>query len=365
MNHWHEVKNYFFKEPHEINPAVEGDLMAATSIDAWKTADDWEEGNVIACVMLSNHGDILVDYRESLARVDEMAQMAIQEAMEELRNYYAEHSEEPEHGNARTSNTTEKTYQALLYYGIEENESECSIFHAFRAEDPAEPHDDDAIAEDLASQLDCEPDDDCFQCRSMYINLPDSLVKKIQQDAVTAFLAESTESAHRIMGENTGLALIVAGLVNTMHCKEDVLKKLQERINTGTTSFTLDDFCDSDIARIVELTETAISLNEGYFNPYWNCVEEAINEFLEERKASKVPVARLDFLAPSGKITEGVDCFSEAEFLTALKKELHYGAPLSVVLYRNRQGKTISRSFLDDLDMLPKSVTEEDYYIEF
>lgn len=84
----------------------------------------------------------------------------------------------------------QNNYQALLYYGIEENETECSVFCSFRAEDPTQHHDDDIIAKDLAEQLDCKPDDDCFQCRSMYIDLPASLVQRIQQDAVDAYLRQ-------------------------------------------------------------------------------------------------------------------------------------------------------------------------------
>ena len=97
---------------------------------------------------------------------------------------------------SNTKNNLEKEesprskYQALLYYGIEENATECSIFCAFKAEDPASPADDDSIANELAAQLDCTPDDDCFQCRSMFIDLPQSLVERIQKDAIDRYLAD-------------------------------------------------------------------------------------------------------------------------------------------------------------------------------
>ena len=75
----------------------------------------------------------------------------------------------------------------------------------------------------------------------------------------------------------------------------------------------------------------------------------------------RVPfVARIDFLSPRGTVGDSVEYRSEEEFLKALKEELHYGVPLSVVLYRDSEGKTISRSFLEELDTLPKGLTVED-----
>ena len=71
------------------------------------------------------------------------------------------------------------------------------------------------------------------------------------------------------------------------------------------------------------------------------------------------PVARIDFLAPSGTVVESANFTTEIEFLNQLKKHLDYGVPLSVVLYRGVDGKTISRDFLHDLDTPPKGVTVE------
>jgi len=71
------------------------------------------------------------------------------------------------------------------------------------------------------------------------------------------------------------------------------------------------------------------------------------------------PVARIDFLSPSGNVAESVNFITEAEFIKELKENLDYGVPLTVVLYRGVDGKTISRDFLNDLDTLPKGVTVE------
>ena len=77
-------------------------------------------------------------------------------------------------------------YQIELFYGFEE--AECGIFHAFEAVDPDVGHDDAVIAEELAEQLDTEPDCYRFSCDSMYIDLPESLISRIKADAVREYI---------------------------------------------------------------------------------------------------------------------------------------------------------------------------------
>lgn len=87
MGFWAEVRNNYFED--SIDP-LEGDVLARISIDGWKTQDENEYGHVIARVLLSKHGDVLVDYHDNVARRDEMAQKAIQEAIAELKEYFRE-----------------------------------------------------------------------------------------------------------------------------------------------------------------------------------------------------------------------------------------------------------------------------------
>lgn len=86
---WAEVRNNFFESGAEIREE-DGDVLAKISIDAWKTNDENEDGAVIACVLLSKHGDVLVDYHDHVARLDEVAQEAIAEAKQQLRDYFLE-----------------------------------------------------------------------------------------------------------------------------------------------------------------------------------------------------------------------------------------------------------------------------------
>ena len=90
MGYWAEIRNNYFESGSDVDRNLEGDVLATISIDAWKTMDDNEEGRVIVRVLLSNHGDILVDYHDNVARVDTAAQEAIAEAKKELEAYYRE-----------------------------------------------------------------------------------------------------------------------------------------------------------------------------------------------------------------------------------------------------------------------------------
>lgn len=88
---WEEIRSDFISERMTSD---EGDKLAEICIDAW--THNKEEGTVIAKVMLSTHGDILVAYIDPVARIDAMAQESIAEAKEHLSEYYKEQTQQKE-----------------------------------------------------------------------------------------------------------------------------------------------------------------------------------------------------------------------------------------------------------------------------
>lgn len=87
-NYWKEISNNHIvtgDDALEDLDFLDGDVKAVCYIDAWKTDDDWEEGVVIAHVVLTEHGNILVIYHDPEARTDKAALAAIMEAKQELR----------------------------------------------------------------------------------------------------------------------------------------------------------------------------------------------------------------------------------------------------------------------------------------
>ena len=71
-------------------------------------------------------------------------------------------------------------------------------------------------------------------------------------------------------------------------------------------------------------------------------------------------VARIDYLGFRGEVVESVEYRSETIFLADIKAQLNCGVPLCVTLYRDRDGRTLSRDFLTEVDTPPKRISIED-----
>lgn len=79
-------------------PAVEfgskseedGDILAGVSIDGWKISRDDEQGGVIANVILTRRGDIVVDFHDNGARMDAQVKDAIAKAKDTLKEIWDE-----------------------------------------------------------------------------------------------------------------------------------------------------------------------------------------------------------------------------------------------------------------------------------
>lgn len=80
-SYWTEIRHDF----REDSPVGCGDVVAAVSVDAWRTSDDNAEGEVIARVFLTKKGDVVIDYINSIAHTDVLAQESIKETVKELR----------------------------------------------------------------------------------------------------------------------------------------------------------------------------------------------------------------------------------------------------------------------------------------
>ena len=85
QGYWTEIRHDF----HEDSPAGYGDVITAVSVDGWRTPDDNAEGEVIARVFLTKNGDVVIDYINAIARTNVLAQEAISETVQELREQFA------------------------------------------------------------------------------------------------------------------------------------------------------------------------------------------------------------------------------------------------------------------------------------
>lgn len=77
-------------------------------------------------------------------------------------------------------------YQIELHYGYERSHETYETYHAFEATDIEEEADDAVIKAKLAELLDCSPDDDDFDCKSIRITLPERTVERIREEGYAA-----------------------------------------------------------------------------------------------------------------------------------------------------------------------------------
>lgn len=73
-------------------------------------------------------------------------------------------------------------YEIELHYGFERSHDTYETYHVFEATDIEDTVDSEKMAAKLANALDCTPDDDDFNCNSMYIALPEKTVERIKQE---------------------------------------------------------------------------------------------------------------------------------------------------------------------------------------
>ena len=75
------------------------------------------------------------------------------------------------------------------------------------------------------------------------------------------------------------------------------------------------------------------------------------------------PVGRIEYLGSNGEVGESIEYTSEYQLVKDIKDENFYGVPMVVVLYRDKDGKTISQDFLSELDPPVQGFRVEDFPI--
>ena len=75
----------------------------------------------------------------------------------------------------------------------------------------------------------------------------------------------------------------------------------------------------------------------------------------KEAPVESKPIGRIDYLGTDGKVGESIEYTSPYSFEKDIKEENYYGVPMSIVLYKDKDGSTISHGFIAQLDPPPKS----------
>lgn len=74
----------------------------------------------------------------------------------------------------------------------------------------------------------------------------------------------------------------------------------------------------------------------------------------KEAPIESKPIGRIDYLSTDGKVGESIEYTSPYSFEKDIKEENYYGVPMSIVLYKDKDGNTIPHSFITQLDPPPK-----------
>ena len=75
----------------------------------------------------------------------------------------------------------------------------------------------------------------------------------------------------------------------------------------------------------------------------------------KEAPVESKPIGRIDYLGTDGKAGESIEYTSPYSFEKDIKEENYYGVPMSIVLYKDKDGSTIPHGFIAQLDPPPKS----------
>lgn len=100
--------------------------------------------------------------------------------------------------------------------------------------------------------------------------------------------------------------------------------------------------------------DVALSTLENGKRDLWNVISTN-----KEDPVASQPVGRIEYLGTNGAVGETIEYTSEYMFLKDVEEETFFGSPMEIVLYRNRNGETISQDFLSKLDPPPKGFRTE------
>ena len=74
----------------------------------------------------------------------------------------------------------------------------------------------------------------------------------------------------------------------------------------------------------------------------------------KENPTDSKPIGRIDYLHTDGRVRESIEYTSPYSFEKDIKEENYYGVPMSIVLYKDKDGNTIPHEFIAQLDPPPQ-----------
>lgn len=124
----------------------------------------------------------------------------------------------------------------------------------------------------------------------------------------------------------------------------------------GTRIFTNDkvyEGCNGLIGTVIwdeKLGTYRLDIGETYL------IADARVEWIVLKDVKSKHVGRIEYLGPTGKIVERIEYKDEKEFIEKIREATYSGAPIRIALYKDINGKHISKDFIKELDPPPHGV---------
>lgn len=83
-------------------------------------------------------------------------------------------------------------------------------------------------------------------------------------------------------------------------------------------------------------------------------ITETVVSTNKEDPIESHPIGRIDYLHTDGRVRESIEYTSPYQFEKDIKEENYYGVPMTLVFYKDKDGNTIPRGFVEELDPLPQ-----------
>lgn len=90
----------------------------------------------------------------------------------------------------------------------------------------------------------------------------------------------------------------------------------------------------------------------------------SLPSYHKDAPAESRPVGRIDYLGSNGEVGYSSEYTSESQFLRDIEDDNHNGVPMSIVVYRDKDGNTLPLDFVEHLDPPPQGFKVADYAVE-
>lgn len=209
-------------------------------------------------------------------------------------------------------------------------------------------------------------------------DLPQSVVERIEQAAERekpkdAALPEFYQAYLETKADNPD-SLVLYQVGDFFEAYADDTKTVGEALDLTLTSRAIDKnsripMCGFPQHRLetylTMLTDRGFDVAVSSLENGERITRSVVSANKEDPVESK-PIGRIDYLGTDGRVGESIEYTSPYQFEKDIREENYYGVPMTIVLYKDKDGRTIPYDFITRLDPPPKGfeIIDSPYLVE-